>query len=401
MFALFFIFFLILVAIFADFIANDRPIIFKNQSGIQLPIFQAYGEALHLREKSLEKNDQDYWKKQDYQWAIWPWVRFSPDYLDPHNAKFVAPGDEKLTWGSKWRHYLGTDELGRDVLSGLIHGCRISLFVGIFAMMIASFIGTIVGSIAGFWADDKVKIPILQLLFILMGIFLSLFWIFQSRIHLSSDAFEQSSFQGFTEVIKSVLIFVFTILIFNWIGKKISLKFKKKVAIPFDLVFSRLMEIMVSIPTLILVLAIAALAKPSIITLILVIGFTAWVSIARFIRAELIRINQMNYIEAAKVIGLSDFKILWKHSLPNALTPVIITIAFGIAGAILVESTLSFLGIGVPAETMTWGKMLEMARKKSSAWWMAVFPGLMIFLTVTALNLIGDGISQAMNVRNK
>ena len=122
------------------------------------------------------------------------------------------------------------------------------------------------------------------------------------------------------------------------------------------------------------------------------IGLLAWPSIARFIRAELLRIRQLEYIEAARAIGLSEWRILARHAIPNALPPVLITIAFGTASAILLEATLSFLGIGVDINAITWGSMLRVS--KVTAWWMFIFPGLAIFATVTLFNLLGDQLSR-------
>jgi peptide/nickel transport system permease protein len=130
-----------------------------------------------------------------------------------------------------------------------------------------------------------------------------------------------------------------------------------------------------------------------------IIGLIGWTSIARFIRAELLRIRNLSYIEAARAMGFSEFQILLKHAIPNALGPVLITLAFGIASAILLESTLSFLNIGVSDEDVSWGKLLSYARQREEAWWLAVFPGLAIFITVTIFNLIGEGLSDAFENR--
>jgi peptide/nickel transport system permease protein len=115
----------------------------------------------------------------------------------------------------------------------------------------------------------------------------------------------------------------------------------------------------------------------------------------------LLRIRGLDYIEAANALGFSEFRILFRHALPNALSPVLIALAFGIASAILTESLLSFLGIGVPAELITWGSMLSMARETPGAWWVALFPGFAIFITVTVYNLIGEGLTDALDPRQK
>jgi len=146
---------------------------------------------------------------------------------------------------------------------------------------------------------------------------------------------------------------------------------------------------------------VAILKKPSILWVMVIIGFTGWTGIAKYVRAELLRVRNLEYIEASQSFGFSEWRIIFKHALPNSLSPVLISIAFGIAGAILVESGLSFLGIGVQAELQTWGKLLSQAREEVSAWWLAIFPGVAIFISVTVFNLIGEGLTDAMDPRLK
>ena len=160
----------------------------------------------------------------------------------------------------------------------------------------------------------------------------------------------------------------------------------------------RLIEIMNSIPTLIFLLAVLAIIEqPSIINIMVIIGLLTWTNIARFIRAELLRVRQLDYIEAAKSMGFSEGRILLRHAIPNSLTPVLITIAFGIAAAILIEAFLSFLGIGIDTSDVTWGSMLNSSRANIKAWWLAILPGTAIFVTVSIFNLIGEGLSDAFN----
>jgi peptide/nickel transport system permease protein len=164
---------------------------------------------------------------------------------------------------------------------------------------------------------------------------------------------------------------------------------------------SRLIEIIVCVPRLFLIITIVAVVKPSIFWVMVIIGLTSWTGIARFIRAELLRVRNLEYIEAAQSLGYSNWRIMFKHAIPNSLSPVLIDIAFGIAGAILVEASLSFLGVGMPSDVVTWGRLLSLARQQSSAWWLAIFPGMMIFLTVTVFNLIGEGLTDALDPRLK
>ncbi|MCL4135085.1 UNVERIFIED_CONTAM: hypothetical protein GTU68_047024 [Idotea baltica] len=164
---------------------------------------------------------------------------------------------------------------------------------------------------------------------------------------------------------------------------------------------SRLIEVIVCIPRLFLIIAIVAVAKPSIILVMVIIGLTSWTGIARLIRAELLKVRNLEYTEAAQALGYSDWRIMFKHAIPNALSPVLIAVAFGIAGAILIEAFLSFIGIGVPAEVVTWGSLLNLARSAPTAWWLAIFPGFAIFLTITFFNLIGEGLTDALDPKLK
>lgn len=166
-----------------------------------------------------------------------------------------------------------------------------------------------------------------------------------------------------------------------------------------DLLISRLFELMLAIPTFFLLITIAAVLPPSIFLTMVIIGLTSWVGIARFARNEFLKIRNLDYITAAIALGVSDGKVMFRHILPNALAPVLVSVVLGIAGAILLESSLSFLGIGVPADTVTWGSILNEARSNTFAWWLAVFPGAAIFITVLSYYLVGEGLRDALDPR--
>ena len=166
-----------------------------------------------------------------------------------------------------------------------------------------------------------------------------------------------------------------------------------------DLVISRVFELELAIPTFFLLITVAAVLPPSIFLTMLIIGLTGWVGIARFTRNEFLKIRSLDYVTAALALGVSNGKIMFRHILPNALAPVMVSIVLGVAGAILLESSLSFLGIGVPADTVTWGSILNEARSNTFAWWLAVFPGFAIFITVLAYYLVGEGLRDALDPR--
>jgi peptide/nickel transport system permease protein len=167
-----------------------------------------------------------------------------------------------------------------------------------------------------------------------------------------------------------------------------------------DTLTSRITEIVMCVPTLVLILAIIAiLEKPTIWHTMVIIGATGWTGIARLTRGEFLRLKGSEFVMAARAAGAGPLRIMLRHILPNALAPVLVPITFGIAAAILVESSLSFLGFGPPPPTASWGSILNDARSNLAMWWLVVFPGLAIFLTVLAYNLVGEGLQEATDPR--
>jgi peptide/nickel transport system permease protein len=168
-----------------------------------------------------------------------------------------------------------------------------------------------------------------------------------------------------------------------------------------DWVVSRLIEIVLCFPFLFLLLGIVALFKPSLATILIALALTSWTTEARFVRAEFLRIRELEYAQAARASGARDARIIFRHLLPNALAPVIVSASFGVASAILTESALSFLGFGVALPTASWGSILAVAQEYVGlAWWLVVFPGIAIFLTVAAFNVIGDRLRDVMDPRD-
>jgi peptide/nickel transport system permease protein len=160
-----------------------------------------------------------------------------------------------------------------------------------------------------------------------------------------------------------------------------------------DLALSRVVDVMLCFPVLFLLLALAAVLPPSPATVIAAIGLTTWAGDARYARSEILRMRELDYARAAKVMGASTPRILVRHLLPNALPPLIVSAAFGVGWAILAEAALSFLGVGLPAPAVSWGGILSAARNWiQEAWWIALFPGLALFLTVGAYNLLAEGL---------
>ncbi len=298
------------MALFADFLANDKPYYLQYGGKTYFPIFRSYLVGAKIGRWPAELLNVDF-KKLEGAKGVYPPIPYRPSGIN-----LLAPLEPPSS-----EHWFGTDKLGRDVSAGMIHGSRVSLSIGFVAVGIALVIGVVLGAIAGYFG--------------------------------------------------------------SWM----------------DLVISRLFEIMLSIPTFFLLITVAALLPPSIFLTMAIIGMTGWVSIARFTRNEFLRIRSQDYVTAAIALGVSDRKVMFKHILPNALAPVIVSVVLGIAGAILVESSLSFLGIGVPAELVTWGSILQEASTTTFAWWLAVFPGFAIFITVLAYYLVGEGLREVLDPR--
>lgn len=199
-----------------------------------------------------------------------------------------------------------------------------------------------------------------------------------------------SLFVGFIAVGISLIIGVILGLASGYYGGKV------------DSIIMRFTDIMLSFPSFFLILAVIAFLKPSIINVMIVIGFTGWMGVARLVRAEVMSVKNREYITAAILQGLSHKRIMFKHILPNVLSPVFVTATLSIAGAILLESSLSFLGLGVQPPTASWGNILTDGQKNIiNAWWLSLFPGLAIVFTALGYNLLGEGLRDLLDPKNK
>jgi peptide/nickel transport system permease protein len=245
---------------------------------------------------------------------------FDP-YAQEISQRLHPPGWQDAQGGVHW---LGTDHLGRDILSRIVHGARIALLVGLAAVAISGVLGMAVGLVSGY---------------------------FGGRI---------------------------------------------------DDAFMRLADVQLAFPFILLAIAVIGVLGPSLRNIIVVIGVSSWVVYARVVRGEVLSIREREYIHAAAALGVGDARILVRHVLPNAFTPWLVVATLDMARVIVIESALSFLGLGVQPPTPTWGGMLADGRVYlSTAWWLATFPGLAILLTVLGINLFGDGLRDTLDPRLK
>jgi peptide/nickel transport system permease protein len=240
-------------------------------------------------------------------------------YIASESMEFLDISQRSLA--PSLAHPMGTDNLGRDVLSRLLWGSRVSLTVGFLAMGMAVSIGTVVGAIAGYYGG-------------------------------------------------------------SWI----------------DMLLMRIAEAIDIIPVFFLLITIVSVVRPSIFNIMLIIGITSWPSMARIVRGQFLSLRQRDYTEASRALGARDGSIIFRHILPNAAAPIIVSATLRIGGAILTESSLSFLGLGTPPHQPSWGQMLSMGRQYlHSTPWVAMFPGLAILVVVMAFNYVGDGLRDALD----
>jgi peptide/nickel transport system permease protein len=384
---------LLFVALFADFLANEKPLYCKIEGRTYFPVLKQYAVNLGWSQWTAQFANAD-WLHLKYDAVIFAPIPYSATTIDRKNMSYASPTKKQNVPSNRFRHWLGTDQVGRDVLAGMIAGTRTAMLVGVVSMAIATVIGIFFGAVAGYFGDERLKMSRIRLILNLIGVLLGIFYGFIVR----SYQLAEGNFG--TEIFKSLGIFILIMLVVNGIDfafKKLNI-LQQKITIPADLLVMRSVEILNSIPALLLILSVVAvIRKPSILYVLAIIGLIRWTSIAKFMRAELLKIRSLPYIEAARAMGFTDWRIVVRHALPNALTPVLIAVAFGVAGSILLEAFLSFLGVGVAADQVTWGTLLNSARRAPSAWWLAVFPGLAIFVTVLVFNLLGEGLTDALN----
>lgn len=364
------------VAIFAPFIANEKPLIAERNNVISFPTL----------------SNGLFQKDQVYDWKIMPVIPYSPSSLDYKNAQSIGPFNDQNVSNLRYRHWLGTDELGRDILSGVIHGARMAFLVGLGSMLIASIIGIVLGASAGFWGDHELHVRPFMFVTIPIGVLFGYFLGF----HQSVLKTQFSIIQFLANQTFNLLILLAFIMAFSFIGHRLSILLmpNKKYPFPLDTIISRVIELAKSLPSLFIILSLAAILKPSIWNIIWIIGVIGWTGIARYCRAEVIRQKNIPSTESALALGYSKLYILLKHILPGALQASTVYIVFGIAAAILAESTLSFMGIGLQADEISWGSILAEARKSPTSWWLAIFPGLAIFFTLFIFNKLAVALER-------
>jgi peptide/nickel transport system permease protein len=316
--------------------------------------------------------------------ADWLPLPFSPNELDLDHIR-QPPFQWQLYETARPFHWLGTDQLGRDLLANILFGARTAALVSLPAMVLAAVLGLGAGSLAGYYGNTGWVVPLGRLLAASAAV---CFFIFYALVADTSVFLPASPLYrlGYPIVIGVLTLGLYRLwarglLFFRWGHRPL--------ALPLDLVVLKAIELVQSVPRLLLVLCLASLVPPSLGAVVALCAFTYWPGLARLVRGEMIRLKNLPFIEAARGLGLPHRQIITRHALPNALGPVIVAFCFGISNLMALESTLAFLGIGIPPDVPSWGRAITGIRLDFSAWWLVFFPGLVLCLTVLSVQAAG------------
>lgn len=399
--------FLVIVALLAPLLANDKPLFCRYKSAWLFPAFSGKRTVV-TGDTSLNYNMGKDWKQLDADIILFPPCAWSPGTLDPDNAPRKSPFDKQ--WLShkngspgplplRYRHWLGTTQNGQDVLSILIHGTAIAIGIGFASMLIAALIGVCLGAFAGYFSDHGLRLGPLQVLALLAGIFFTYFYCCVIRGYKLAEAFNEGGIWFILRLLFLAYVALKTIGGLVWIAAYIErkLKISYRFRFPMDTLVSKSIELLNSVPSLLLIIALSAFARPSYSLLIIIMGLLSWTAIARITRAEYLKAKNLEYVIAAKALGMKNRRILFRHILPNAMPLILTQVVFGMGGAVLAEASLSFLGIGVPHESASWGSLLNEGRDHFSSWWLVVFPGACLCLLMLLYNKIAMELSKFRN----
>ena len=309
---------LFVLSLFAEVIANDRPLLVRYQGEFYVPIVKDYAEKTFGGDFPTPTDYLDPDIKKTFSkpgnWAIYPLITYRYDTLN-YFAKEPNPASpSKDNW-------LGTDDRGRDVLARLIYGFRLSVLFGLSLTILGVFLGVLSGALMGYW------------------------------------------------------------------GGRV------------DLVSQRVIEIWSSMPELYLLIIFASIFSPSVGLLIILLSMFGWMGLSDYVRAEFLKNRSLEYVRAARALGLSNSQIMWRHILPNSLTPVITFLPFRMSAAILALTSLDFLGLGVPADKASLGELLSQGKANLDAWWISLATFLVLAGTLMLLTFMGDALRDAFDTR--
>lgn len=363
---------LVTLGLTSKFIAHQRPIwcVIDGQSHWPLietlfankinPVYNTYDE-------------QNTWQQMPSADRIMPLIPFSASATSTHSN--LPP----MQVVNGVRHWLGTDEKGRDVAAGLVSGTQTALFTGFLALLVAFLVGGILGALAGYFGDDRFKVSTGTLVVFIVGGLTFIYLVFFSQKALNGTLSWGNI--GLITLLWPTLSAGLMVVLKKWnIGQQ-------RRRIPMDMIIMRMAELFESVPALIILLvAASAMQERTLTKIIFLIGVLLWTGTARFLRSELLKVREMDYIRALQRLGIPEWRILFKHAIPNAIRPVFLMLALSASGAILIESSLSFLNLGsTNPSVVSWGAMLQTSRQNIELWWVWLPPGLLVSLVAAAM----------------
>lgn len=311
---------LFVLSLFAELLANDKPLVARYNGQLVFPIVKTYSEKVFGGDFDTQADYLDPFIRDQFRkngnWAIYPLIPYRYDTLN-YFSKLPNPAPPSAD------NWLGTDDRGRDVVARLLYGFRVSVLFGMALTITGVILGLVTGAIQGYFAGRT------------------------------------------------------------------------------DLFFQRFMEIWGSMPELYLLIIFASIFEPSIGLLLILLSLFGWMGLSDYVRADFLRNRNLEYVQAARALGLSNGQIIWRHVLPNSLTPVVTFLPFRMSGAILALTSLDFLGLGVPPTTPSLGELLAQGKNNLDAWWIAVSTFFVLTMTLLLLTNIGDALRNALDVRRK
>ena len=311
---------LFVASLFAELIANDKPLVASYHGKLVFPLVVDYPETDFGGDFDTPADYHDPFItdqfKKDGNWAIYPPSRYSFNTLN-----YFAPVPNPAPPSAQ--NWLGTDDRGRDVFARLLYGFRVSILFGLALTFVGVVLGVIAGAIQGYFAGRT------------------------------------------------------------------------------DLMFQRFMEIWGAMPDLYLLIIFSSIFEPSLGLLLLLLALFSWMGLSDYVRADFLRNRNLEYVQAARALGLSNGQIIWRHVLPNSLTPVVTFLPFRMSASILALTSLDFLGLGVPPSTPSLGELLAQGKNNMDAWWIALSTFMVLTMTLLLLTNIGDALRNALDVRRK
>ncbi len=311
---------LFVISLFAELVANDKPLIARYDGRLVFPLIVDYPETDFGGDFETPADYHDPFISEQFDrpgnWAIYPPSRYSFNTLN-----YFAPVPNPAPPSAQ--NWLGTDDRGRDVFARLLYGFRVSILFGLALTIVGIFLGLVSGAIQGYFAGRT------------------------------------------------------------------------------DLMFQRFMEIWGAMPELYLLIIFSSIFEPSLGLLLLLLSLFGWMGLSDYVRADFLRNRNLEYVQAARALGLSNGQIIWRHVLPNSLTSVVTFLPFRMSASILALTSLDFLGLGVPPSTPSLGELLAQGKSNMDAWWIALSTFLVLTVTLLLLTNIGDALRNALDVRRK